>query len=57
LVVVGGGAAGVYASIRAKTLAPHLNVVVVEKGKFLSKVRLAHQCSVLIPMDLKHMYY
>ncbi|KAM0826119.1 hypothetical protein ACQ4PT_069097 [Festuca glaucescens] len=41
LVVVGGGAAGVYASIRAKTLAPHLNVVVIEKGKFLSKVRIS----------------
>ena len=39
--VVGGGAAGVYASIRAKTLAPHLKVVVIEKGKFLSKVLLA----------------
>lgn len=38
LVVVGGGAAGVYASIRAKTLAPHLNVLVIDKGKFLSKV-------------------
>ncbi|CAM0950721.1 unnamed protein product [Alopecurus aequalis] len=41
LVVVGGGAAGVYASIRAKTLAPYLNVVVIEKGKFLSKVRIS----------------
>ncbi|XP_048527435.1 uncharacterized protein YtfP [Triticum urartu] len=41
LVVVGGGAAGVYASIRAKTLAPHLNVVVIEKGKFLSKVKIS----------------
>uniref|UniRef100_J3NFC5 Plasma membrane ATPase n=1 Tax=Oryza brachyantha TaxID=4533 RepID=J3NFC5_ORYBR len=37
LVVVGGGAAGVYASIRAKTLAPHLNVLVFDKGRFLSK--------------------
>ncbi|KAJ1266670.1 hypothetical protein BS78_08G170000 [Paspalum vaginatum] len=41
LVVVGGGAAGVYASIRAKTLAPRLNVVVVDKGRFLSKVKIS----------------
>ncbi|RLN00839.1 uncharacterized protein YtfP-like [Panicum miliaceum] len=41
LVVVGGGAAGVYASIRAKTLAPRLNVVVIEKGRFLSKVKVS----------------
>jgi NADH dehydrogenase FAD-containing subunit len=40
LVVVGGGAAGVYASIRAKSLAPQLNVVIIEKGRFLSKVQL-----------------
>lgn len=38
LVVVGGGAAGVYAAVRAKTIAPHLDVVVVEKAKLLSKV-------------------
>ncbi|CAB4275080.1 unnamed protein product [Prunus armeniaca] len=38
LVVVGGGAAGVYGAIRAKTLAPNLNVVVIEKGKPLSKM-------------------
>jgi glycine/D-amino acid oxidase-like deaminating enzyme len=37
-VVVGGGAAGVFGAIRAKTLAPNLKVVVVEKGKPLSKV-------------------
>lgn len=36
--VVGGGAAGVFGAIRAKTLAPNLKVVVVEKGKPLSKV-------------------
>lgn len=36
--VVGGGAAGVYAAIRAKNIAPHLGVLVLEKGKFLSKV-------------------
>lgn len=41
MVVVGGGAAGVYASIRAKTLAPRLNVAVVEKGRFLSKVKIS----------------
>lgn len=36
--VVGGGAAGIYGAIRAKTLAPDLNVVIIEKGKPLSKV-------------------
>lgn len=36
--VVGGGAAGVFGAIRAKTVAPNLNVVVMEKGKPLSKV-------------------
>lgn len=36
--VVGGGAAGVYGAIRAKTIAPKLKVVVIEKGKPLSKV-------------------
>lgn len=36
--MVGAGAAGVYGAIRAKTVAPHLNVLVVEKGKPLSKV-------------------
>lgn len=41
--VVGGGAAGVYGAIRAKTLAPNLNVVVIEKGKPLSKVSLFSQ--------------
>nr|CAD1841822.1 unnamed protein product [Ananas comosus var. bracteatus] len=41
LVVVGGGAAGIYASIRAKTLAPQLNVLVIEKGKPLSKVKIS----------------
>ncbi|XP_057491398.1 uncharacterized protein LOC130777148 [Actinidia eriantha] len=37
LVVVGGGAAGIYEAIRAKTIAPNLNVVVIEKGKPLSE--------------------
>ncbi|KAK3015303.1 hypothetical protein RJ639_006941 [Escallonia herrerae] len=41
LIVVGGGAAGVYGAIRAKTLAPNLNVVVIEKGKPLSKVKIS----------------
>lgn len=36
--VVGGGAAGIYGAIRAKTVAPDLNVVIIEKGKPLSKV-------------------
>lgn len=38
LVVVGGGAAGVFGAVRAKTVCPHLEVVVLEKGKLLSKV-------------------
>ncbi|CAM8901329.1 unnamed protein product [Rhodiola kirilowii] len=41
LVVVGGGAAGVYAAVRAKTLAPDLNVLIVEKAKLLSKVKIS----------------
>ncbi|XP_020580014.1 uncharacterized protein LOC110024406 isoform X2 [Phalaenopsis equestris] len=41
LLVAGGGAAGIYASLRAKELAPHLNVLVIEKGKPLSKVRIS----------------
>ncbi|CAN4081707.1 unnamed protein product [Withania somnifera] len=41
LVVVGGGAAGIYGAIRAKTLAPNLEVVVIEKAKPLSKVRIS----------------
>ena len=35
--VVGGGAAGIFGAIRAKTVAPNLKVVVIEKGKPLSK--------------------
>lgn len=38
LVVVGGGAAGIYGAIWAKTVAPNLNVIVIEKGQPLSKV-------------------
>ncbi|XP_022938975.1 uncharacterized protein LOC111445022 isoform X1 [Cucurbita moschata] len=41
LVVVGGGAAGVYGAVRAKTLAPNLNVMVIEKGRPLSKVKIS----------------
>ncbi|ONK75668.1 uncharacterized protein A4U43_C03F19290 [Asparagus officinalis] len=41
LVIVGAGAAGVYASIRAKEIAPHLNVLIIEKGKPLSKVKIS----------------
>ncbi|XP_051118000.1 uncharacterized protein LOC127242483 isoform X2 [Andrographis paniculata] len=41
LVAVGGGAAGIYGAIRAKTVAPDLNVVVIEKGKPLSKVKIS----------------
>ncbi|XAR71221.1 hypothetical protein NMG60_11028385 [Bertholletia excelsa] len=41
LVVVGGGAAGIYGAIRAKTVAPNLSVVVIEKGKPLSKVKIS----------------
>ncbi|KAI4351583.1 hypothetical protein L6164_005930 [Bauhinia variegata] len=41
LVVVGAGAAGVYGAIRAKTLAAHLNVVIIEKTKPLSKVKVS----------------
>ncbi|KAG9153490.1 hypothetical protein Leryth_018748 [Lithospermum erythrorhizon] len=41
LVVVGGGAAGIYGAIWAKTVAPNLNVVVIEKGKPLTKVKIS----------------
>ncbi|KAK9925140.1 hypothetical protein M0R45_033477 [Rubus argutus] len=41
LVVVGAGAAGVYGAIRAKTLAPNLTVVVVEKARPLAKVKVS----------------
>ncbi|KAK9682436.1 hypothetical protein RND81_10G073500 [Saponaria officinalis] len=41
LVVVGGGAAGIYGAIWAKTVAPDLNVVVFEKGQPLSKVKIS----------------
>ncbi|CAN8233138.1 unnamed protein product [Cochlearia groenlandica] len=41
LVVVGGGAAGVYGAIRAKNISPDLRVLVIEKGRFLSKVKIS----------------
>lgn len=41
LVVVGGGAAGIFGAVRAKTVCPQLKVVVLEKGKLLSKVRIS----------------
>ncbi|KAL2898387.1 Uncharacterized protein RDABS01_040169, partial [Bienertia sinuspersici] len=41
LVVVGGGAAGIYGAIWAKTVAPNLNVTVIEKSHFLSKVKVS----------------
>ena len=40
LIVVGGGAAGVFGAVRAKTVCPQLKVLVLEKGKLLSKVSL-----------------
>jgi hypothetical protein len=41
LVVVGGGAAGVFGAIRAKEMCPDLDVVVLEKSAPLSKVRIS----------------
>ncbi|XP_038724326.1 uncharacterized protein YtfP isoform X2 [Tripterygium wilfordii] len=41
LVVVGGGPAGVYGAIRAKTAAPDLSVVLIEQGKLLTKVKVS----------------
>lgn len=46
--VVGGGAAGMFGAIRAKTVAPNLNVVVIEKGKPLSKVLISLESNKLI---------
>ncbi|CAN8241912.1 unnamed protein product [Cochlearia groenlandica] len=40
LVVVGGGAAGVYGAIRAKAISHDLRVLVIEKGRFPSKVKI-----------------
>ncbi|GAQ87021.1 hypothetical protein KFL_003260040 [Klebsormidium nitens] len=41
LVVVGGGAAGIFGAIRAKEACPDLEVVVLEKSAPLSKVRIS----------------
>lgn len=41
LVVIGAGPAGVYAAIRAKEVAPHLRVLVIDKGRPLSKVKIS----------------
>ncbi|GJR01566.1 FAD/NAD(P)-binding oxidoreductase family protein [Tanacetum coccineum] len=41
MAVVGGGASGIYAAIRAKTFAPNLNVIVIEKAKPLAKVKIS----------------
>lgn len=49
--VVGAGAAGVYGAIRAKTLAPNLTVVVVEKARPLAKVCFSRLVSVFRIID------
>lgn len=41
LVVIGGGAAGIFGAIRAKNVMPQLKVLVIEKGKPLTKVRIS----------------
>ncbi|XP_057869724.2 uncharacterized protein LOC131076511 isoform X2 [Cryptomeria japonica] len=41
LVVIGGGAAGMFGAIRAKNIVPQLKVLVIEKGKPLTKVRIS----------------
>src|SRR5215468_7531273 len=42
VIVVGGGAAGVFAAITCAEAAPHAHVTVLEKGpRFLSKVRIS----------------
>lgn len=48
LVVVGGGAAGVFAAIRAKDVCPQLQVLVLEKGRPLSKVKCQRICEILM---------
>ena len=40
--IIGGGAAGFFAAIRAKSISPDCEVVLLEaSGKFLSKVRIS----------------
>lgn len=42
LIVIGGGAAGIFCAVNAARLAPHLRVVVIEKSnKLLSKVKVS----------------
>ena len=42
LIIIGGGAAGIFAAINAKTTHPEIKVVVLEKSaKLLSKVRVS----------------
>jgi len=42
LIIIGGGAAGIFAAIIAKEKHPHLKVLVIEKGKeLLSKVKIS----------------
>src|SRR5213082_3046600 len=42
VIVVGGGAAGVFAAITCAEAAPHAQVTLLEKGpRFLSKVRIS----------------
>ena len=54
LVAVGGGAAGIYGAIRAKTVAPNLNVLVIEKGQLLSKVFSGFFLKIKIPKLVKY---
>lgn len=52
--VVGGGAAGIFGAIRAKDVSPHLRVVVIEKGKLLSKVKLTSSLNIeYLALDCK----
>src|ERR1700761_396779 len=42
LIIIGGGAAGIYCAVNAARKDPHLQVTVLEKtGKLLSKVRVS----------------
>lgn len=41
LVVVGGGAAGIFGAIRAKSVCPYMDVFVLEKSQLLSKVKIS----------------
>eukprot|EP00898_Chlorokybus_atmophyticus_P005774 jgi/Chlat1/6198/Chrsp44S05744 len=54
LVVIGGGAAGVFGALRAKELCPALDVTVLEKGAPLSKVKVSGggRCNVTTGLPL-----